>query len=195
MDLPTIEVTEEEAQAKLAEYEKMLAQDRTAEDEAIAQAYRAAKRGLQVIRLTEVFKMGGWFDKDGLPRIGIAGATWPECHVVWTGDDLVFTDDGAWSHNRGALVGRGSVRVPMRDVGIPPVRSWRRGTAPIPLVPPRCRPRPRRLKHCHVLWEVEAWNSVPARDPALLRHIRGDLWAVLAVWDLTELERAVLAQR
>jgi len=33
----------------------------------------------------------------------------------------------------------------------------------------------------------------PPRDPALIRHIRGDLWAVLAVWDLTELERAVLA--
>jgi hypothetical protein len=42
---------------------------------------------------------------------------------------------------------------------------------------------------------VEAWNEIPARDPALLRHIRGDLWAVLAVWDLTELERAVLGQR
>jgi hypothetical protein len=194
MDLPTIEVTEEEAQTKLAEYEKMLAQDRTAEDEAIAQAYRAAKRGLQVIRLTEAVKMGGYFDS-GLPRIAIAGPTWPECYVQWSGDDLVFTDDGGWSHNRGALVGRGSVRVPMHDVGVAPVRNWRRGQAPIPLVPPRHRPRPRRLKHCHILWEVEAWNSVPAKDPALLRHIRGDLWAVLAIWDLTELERAVLAQR
>jgi hypothetical protein len=32
-------------------------------------------------------------------------------------------------------------------------------------------------------------------DPALLRHIRGDLWAVLAVWNLTDLERYVLSQR
>jgi len=28
-----------------------------------------------------------------------------------------------------------------------------------------------------------------------LRHIRGDLWSVVAVWDLTELERLVLSQR
>ena len=33
------------------------------------------------------------------------------------------------------------------------------------------------------------------RDPALLRHVRGDLWAVLSVWDLTDLERMVLSQR
>jgi hypothetical protein len=36
--------------------------------------------------------------------------------------------------------------------------------------------------------------TVP-RDPALIRRVAGDLWTVLSVWDLTELERAVLAQR
>jgi hypothetical protein len=195
MDLPTIEVTEEEATAKLAEYEKTLSYERTAEDEAIAQAYRAAKRGLQVIRLTQAIAMGGFFESSGLPRIAVAGATWSECHVIWNSDDIVFNEDGAYYGNRGALVGRNSVRVPMRDTAIPVMRSWRRGRAPIPLVPPRHRPKLRRLKHCHVLWEVEQWNSVPAKDPALIKHIRGDLWSVLAVWDLTELERAILAQR
>jgi hypothetical protein len=193
MNLPTIEVTEEEATAKLAEYEKQLSTERTAEDEAIAQAYSAARRGLQVIRLTEVIKMGGYFD-GGLPRIAVAGATWPECFVVWSGDDLIFCDENR-NRNQGALVGNHSVRVPMRDIAVPDVRNWRRGHAPIPLVPPNHRPKPRRLRHCHVLWEVEQWNQVPARDPALIRHIRGDLWAVLAIWDLTELERAILAQR
>ena len=33
---------------------------------------------------------------------------------------------------------------------------------------------------------------MPPRDPALLRNITGTLYAVLAVWDLTEVERAVL---
>jgi hypothetical protein len=194
MNLPTIEVTEEEATIKLAEYEKMLATERTAEDEAIAQAYRAARRGLQVIRLTEAVRLGGWFDQDGLPRIAIAGATWSECYVQWSGDDLLYSD-AVWPRNQGALVGRTTVRVPMHDVGVPTVRSWRRGQTMIPLVPPRFRPKLRRLRHCHILWEVEQWNMRPPRDPALLRHIRGDLWAVLSVWDLTELERAVLAQR
>jgi hypothetical protein len=46
-----------------------------------------------------------------------------------------------------------------------------------------------------VLWEVEEWKRIPPVDPALIRHVRGDLWAVLATWDLTDLERYVLSQR
>lgn len=193
MNLPTIEVTEEEATAKLAEYEEALKHDRSAEDEAIAQAYRAAKRGLQVLRLSQAVKMGDYFD-GGLPRIAISRADATECYVQWSGDDIIYSD-GRRSGNQGALVGNHSVRVPMRDIAVPGVRNWRRGLAPVPLIPPKQRPRRYRLHRCHVLWEVEQWNSVPAKDPALLRHIRGDLWAVLAVWDLTELERAILAQR
>lgn len=45
-----------------------------------------------------------------------------------------------------------------------------------------------------ILWEAE-WQAVPPKDPALLRHLGGDLYAVVAVWDLTELERAVLGGR
>jgi hypothetical protein len=193
VNLPTIEVTEEEATAKLAEYEEALKHDRSAEDEAIAQAYRAAKRGLQVLRLSQAVKMGDYFD-GGLPRIAISRADATECYVQWSGDDIIYSD-GRRSGNQGALVGNHSVRVPMRDIAVPGVRNWRRGLAPVPLIPPKQRPRRYRLHRCHVLWEVEQWNSVPAKDPALLRHIRGDLWAVLAVWDLTELERAILAQR
>jgi hypothetical protein len=195
MNLSIIEVTEEEASAKLAEYEEALKRERTAEDEAIAQAYRAAKRGLSVIRLSQAVATAGFFETTSLPRIAIARADSEQCFVSWSGDDIIYSDSNRWSVNQGALVGAHSVRVPMRDVFIPTVRNWRRGQAPVPLIPPRQRPRRYRLHRCHVLWEVDAWTQVPAKDPALLRHIRGDLWAVLAVWDLTELERAVLAQR
>jgi hypothetical protein len=195
MNLPTIKVTEEEATAKLAEYEEAIRRDRTAEDEAIAQAYRAAKRGLQVVRLSQAIAMGGYFDNHGLPRIAITRADAAQCYVYWSGDDLIYSDVDRWHTNFGALVGNHSVRVPMRNVAIPRVRAYRRSSAPVPLVPPRHRPKRYRLSRCHILWEVEQWAQVPARDPALLRHIRGDLWAVLAVWDLTELERAILSQR
>ena len=43
------------------------------------------------------------------------------------------------------------------------------------------------------LFEVEEWKPVPPVDSALLEHIGGDLYAVLATWDLTDLERAVIA--
>jgi hypothetical protein len=196
MDLAPLEISETEAKEKLAEYEAALRVERNAEDEAIAMGYRAAARGLPVIRLANAIARGGWTDDThGLPRIAIARATDVECYVQWNGDALIYQNDVRWNVNRGALVGQHSVRVPMRNVAVPTMRSWHRGHTLVPLIPPRHRPKPRRLKHCHILWEVEQWLPIPAKDPALLRHIRGDLWAVLATWDLTDLERYVLSQR
>jgi hypothetical protein len=196
MDLAPLEITETEAKEKLAEYEAALRVERNAEDEAIAMGYRAAARGLSIIRLSQAIARGGWMDDtSGLPHIAIARATDAECYVQWNGDDLIYQDEVRWNVNRGALVGQHSVRVPMKNVTMPTMRSWRRGMTIVPMIPPRHRPKPRRLKHCHILWEVEQWTPIPAKDPALLRHIRGDLWAVLATWDLTDLERYVLSQR
>jgi hypothetical protein len=193
MNLSTIVVPEEEAKAKLAEYEAVVREERTAEDDAIAQAYRAASRGLPVIRLTEVIAAGGTFADDGLPRLAIARAGWRECHVRYSYDGPAWLyGDESWPQHRGALVGKHTVRVPIGENVTHPRRP---GRAPVPLIPPRYRPRRPRWWNCHILWELDAWQPDPARDPALIRHIRGDLWTVLAVWDLTDLERAVLAQR
>jgi len=52
-----------------------------------------------------------------------------------------------------------------------------------------------KLEGFHTLWEVETWTLEPPRDPVLLRRLGGDLYVVLAVWDLTDLERAVLGAR
>jgi hypothetical protein len=196
MDLAPLDISAEEATAKLAEYEQALYGERTAEDEAIAAGYRAAARGLPVISLQRAIASGGFHDS-GLPRLAVIGAEATECYARWDGSALVFADRDDFNVNRGALVGAHSVRVPVAGDDQPPHRASRWGTARtlVPLIPPDCRPRPRRLRHCHILWEVDEWAMVAPRDPALLRHIRGDLWAVLAVWDLTELERLVLTQR
>ena len=62
-----------------------------------------------------------------------------------------------------------------------------------PIIPPQYRP-PFKLENYHLLWEVDRWtvNPQPRRDPALLKHVGGDMYAVLAVWDLTELESRIL---
>ncbi len=198
MNLMTLQIDEDEAKAKLAEYQQALQLERNSEDEAIAAGYRAAARGLPVVLLSRVFELGGWFDH-GLPRLAIARADATTVRVeiegLWGSGPLglVFHDDDR-SSNRGALVGKHTVRVqmPRRDHAH---NSRRAGRTTVPLIPPRHRPRRPRLHTHHVLWEVEAWDPTPPRDPALLRHIRGDLWAVVATWDLTDLERAVLSQR
>ena len=75
---------------------------------------------------------------------------------------------------------------------------WAAWMAMVPIVPPAHRPA-RGLGDRLVLWEADdwTWSTVPAPpgDPALLRHIGGDLYAVEATWNLTELERLVLSGR
>jgi hypothetical protein len=196
VDLQTLEVGPDEAVEKLAEYEQALRESRTAEDAAIAAAYRAAARGLPVISLPRTVAAGGFHDS-GLPRLAVIRANVQVCYVRWDGSDLVYADEDDWRVNHGAMVNPRSVRVRVARDDVPDWSARRRhaGHAMVPLVPPRHRPRWPRLENCHILWEVDEWDLVPPHDPALLRHIRGDLWSVLATWDLTDLERAVLTQR
>lgn len=51
------------------------------------------------------------------------------------------------------------------------------------------------LKNYHILWEVKKWNPVPPKDPMLLRKLTPNMFVVLASWDLTPLERAVIKGR
>jgi hypothetical protein len=204
MQLDTIEISPDEAKARLAEYEALLQEERTIQDYQIAAGYKAAARGLPIIRLSETIAAGGYFAY-GLPRIAVIRATAQVCYVyrenVTNTTDFVFTDANEGWHqdrNRGALVNRRSVRVRVpfdESHRIYRSNQWSAASTIIPAIPPRHRPRRRRLRGFHILWEVEQWDRVVPRDPALLRHIAGDLWAVHAVWDLTDLERAVLLGR
>ena len=160
MELDTVGIDPGEAAAKLAEYSG-LGDAATAEDRAIAAGYRAAAAGRPVISLRSTVTAGGWFD-DGLPRIAVARADAAECFCRWDGAELVFADRDDMYVNRGALVGAHSVRVPVGGDDAPVRRRsyWSAAAVTmVPLVPPAHRPR--RLRRCHVLWEVEQWAPVP----------------------------------
>lgn len=89
------------------------------------------------------------------------------------------------------------------DMSAQPPGDRVRGYALAPLVPPKALNAisgTAALSRHLILWEVEQWSdrmigAVPDRDPLLLRPIHGDLCAVVAQWDLTDLERAVMASR
>ena len=197
MDLATIEIPKTEARERLEEYRRSLETDRNAQDERIAAGYRALARGLPVLKLSESVQRGGWFDY-GLPKIAVVRAHETVCSVRLDGGDVIYYGgpDVSWDRNRGALVNGTTVRVhaplpaDIRDAR-GRKRQWH-GKTMVPIIPPRFRPNRNRLHRFHILWEVEEWQLAPPRDPALLRFVGGDLWAVVATWDLTELERAVL---
>lgn len=195
MNLATLDITKDEAEERLAEYTAAVKAERNAEDEAIAAAYRAAARGLPIISLANAVAAGGFFD-NGLPRIAVCRADATSCRVDWEGAQRLVFRDGERARWRAArsLVGLHNVSVNVERPGLSGRLAYS-GLTVVPPVPPRHRPKRGRIGRFHILWEVEKWDPTPPRDPALLRHIRGDLWAVLATWDLTDIERHVLAQR
>jgi len=77
----------------------------------------------------------------------------------------------------------------------PPIAPGREvnGRAMVPSIPPSLRP-PHSFASYYILWEA-VWEPIAPRDPMLLRPLGNNLYAVVAVWDLTDLERAVLNAR
>lgn len=190
MNLPTIDMPRPEARRRLEEYRALLAVTRTREDELIRRGYAALARGETVFSLPEAIRAGGW-DSAGRPNLAVARASARQVRLSASGADLMYVSDEGWrTQNRGALVNHWTVVV--RGVPDTRTRTAFRSAAMVPPIPPRFRPKPQRLHLFHVLWEAE-WTLQPPHDPALVRWLGGDLWAVMATWDLTEIERAVLA--
>jgi hypothetical protein len=196
VNVATIEIEQEKAKEYLASYTEAVRtkrhEERLAEDEMMVQAFKAAAKGQQLIHLTDTIRNGG-VDDNGLPRLAICRA-----HAEWVYIErerdgrVVFAETPNPAHNA-----RFSVRQlqPGTLPEGPWVHWWDRWRAMVPNVPPHLRPK-FQFHNYHVLWEAE-WGRAPRppSDPYLLKHVGGDLYAVLAAWDLTEVERAVLAHR
>lgn len=195
MNLATIEVDPDLAAQHLEGYRTAVKARHDREDAAIAAGYEALAKGRTLISLPATIKAGG-HDEQRRPRLAVARADARLCWLQVNGDGSVaFGSDQKPGWMRGRAQGRrivlpeGTVRA--RHDGDPWIGHDTR--AIVPIIPPEHRPR-RGLERRHILFEAE-WEEIPPIDPALIRHLAGDLWIVEATWDLTELERAVLAGR
>ena len=211
MKLATIEMPKEEAEQAFKEYRRAVRSAKTAqvnsEDAQIARCYKALAGGHQVINLNDMMRRGGENSK-GLPRLAISRA---DCEQVemrreWTSGDVeMFSADLGWQRQGAKYRGRVfqfPALLSIRDASFTEPNWNRTGqmailafTAIVPNIPPVLRP-PHSLQNYHLLWEAR-WEPKqhPRRapgDPALLKHLGGPLYAVLATWDLTPVEQAVL---
>ena len=193
VNVPTIELPRGQALAAYREYRAAVRDNPNPEDRACMLGYKALAKGQAILHLKDAVLSGG-FDASGRPALAVAGAHWKWCHCYrWTDGELVFGEDARriW---HGRRTKSGSVRFPPGTCPVIPAGGGRfpQCRAVVPTIPPRLRP-PAALHNYHVLFEA-AWEDVSG-DPLLLRHLAGDLYAVLAVWGLTPLEQAVLRGR
>lgn len=210
MKVDTIVMEPAEAQQKLDAYRDALSKRHSAQmDEewsAAERAYRELAKGTPLLDPINAIREAGW-RPDGRPVFAMARADtrlcrWKPARTARWYDSEARTFKGNWSPMLWRFVGsstrdfngwgRGkTIEVP--DVKTQPPAEPKSGMAMVPMVPPDVLPaRGCDLRKHFVLWEVESWNVAPPIDPILLRPIGGDLYAVVAQWDLTELERAII---
>lgn len=201
MNLSPFTIDKDEAQIAYELYREQHAKTKSEEDLALTRAYRAVAQGKQVISLQTVMRAGG-LDAQGYPKLAIARADQTRVFVNFNPNtskyrgDCEFYSAGrpGWStpaKNR-ILIPEGTF--PKWRNPDPNVKFWahrEQKQTIVPNIPPKHQSS-FKLGLYHVLWEVEKWELVPPIDPALLKEIGAGLYIVLAVWDLTDLERAVI---
>lgn len=204
MNVTPITMTRKAALKAFQEYQAAVRADRPnvrtvwkAEDVALMQAYKHLARGTAVIDLQAAMIQAGSKLFEGcpvpLPCLAIVASDAPECYVSLERDGAARFATDRWATGRRKVTRFPAGTFPRHE---DPGEFWRHNahTTLTPIIPPALRPK-HHLANYRTLWEVEAWKPEPPRDPMLLKPLGGMLYAVLATWDLTEMERAVLRGR
>lgn len=176
MNVQPLNVTKDQARVALREYK----QHRNVYDKRdweIERIYRQIAKGKTVISVHDAIQRAG-FDDNNRPHLAISRADDQECFCSVSTDEVIYSQT-RW-HSRRAT-----------RIVWPGAKSGRWDLiAKVPRIPPQYRPSLADLPKYHILWEAD-WKEIP-RDPYLLRRIGKDAWVVLAAWDLTDVEMAVL---
>jgi len=190
VEFHTIRMEPAQARRAYVQYRLAVRQGRTREDREILRGYRALARGQQVISLQAAIGSGGVDDR-GLPRLAVCRADARWCYT----EGVAYDGSVTFRMDRISVTRDDRRRLKLPPGTLPARRRirWQTFAGMVPTVPPPLRPAGSLAGH-HILWDV-TWQEMPPEDPALLKHVGGDLYAVIAVWNLTELERAVLSGR
>lgn len=185
MEVKTITMPREKAKEEWRTYLALL---RTRKEQYLREfkdAYWQLARGRKILDIYEVFKAAGVDDQER-PKLAIAPTFAERIRFsYWTDCAKFYGHGGGMKYN---------VVLPK---GVLPKhrRSWWDNNGvetAVPVVPAQFLPLGK--FGYYVLWEARDWENVP-KDPILLRRLSKNLFAVLAAWRLTKLERAVVAGR
>lgn len=216
MNIETITMDKNEALEKLKAYKDALKRSARSKAEAhVTKEYkdavialRALGKGHAIIDIEDVIS-GAPIDSKERPKLAICRADLKQVKFRWAPNSntaaFVGEKSGYWSLakdiNLEINMGRNhhftEVRDWNREAGLQP--AILEGFSLVPLVPPTVEVKSK-LENYHILWEVENWSDTeigakPDRDPYLLKRLNTTLFAVVAEWDLTELEMLIMKKR
>jgi hypothetical protein len=186
MNVSTISVPRETAIQKINDIEALRPKQRTDEDDALLSVFKAVrKHNARVINIVDAFRQTG-LNELGQPKLAIAQADWKDVHC------------SNKSHYRGyystAFSSRSVWRYVAGDIFLPKgtlsIKSSNGLKSAVPHIPANLRPK-YSLSNYHILFEVQKWEEYPV-DPFLLKRVVGNLFIVIAEWELTELEASLL---
>lgn len=175
-------------------YREAIRQERATEaDRQLYDAYRAVAQGKRVIDISAVLQKAG-VDAQFRPKLAICRADVPWGYFYFNSRRR---PPAFWFAVREASGGwRGPGVRPHATISVPAevflnyqTRQFS-GRARVPFIPPQYRPK-HHLSNYHILWEAE-WERTPPVDPLLVKHLRGPFFVILAAWNLTPLEQAVM---
>jgi hypothetical protein len=189
VEAATMKIDRWKAESAYREYRALVKSGRgTKQDDELRRAYHAIARGQAVIDINAAIANAGC-EAGGNPRLAIARADWEFVYAFWpTRDKVYFTQHPRrWTRQQELQ----NISVRMDRTG-----TWREATdggkAQVPMIPPAHRPpSTSALSGYRILFEA-VWVRQPPVDPLLLRAIGGPFYVVLAQWDLSPLEQAVL---
>lgn len=169
--------------------------------------YGHLRHGKKIIDVPESFKKAG-LNKDGDPRLAICRADGKQCFCLKMEDcSAIFSMKRLDRWNRTPRKTYADLRLPSetfqwlpKDSALPVSMYNIKNQVVqclVPIIPAKILVKEVRasLRNYHVLWEVEEWKQVPPKDPILLKRLTPNLFGVLATWDLTPLERAIIRGR
>jgi hypothetical protein len=185
MDVQEITMDPAKAREAFQAYSNAVKQKYNADYDALAKGYKAISQGKSVIDLHGALKTAG-VDARRRPKFAVARADW---EWVYFRSEWIKRDHCLRFANGSSVNDYHQKKYILVPNDCFPNSSNVQCKAQVPMVPPMYIPRGS-LGNYHILFEAD-WEDVPV-DPILLRHLSGALYAVLATWNLSSLERAVM---
>lgn len=190
MNVATITMPPKEAEKKLKAFRANVHRQAESEYSAAIEGYEALAEGTPLVDLASVFRDCP-LDAEGRPRLAVCRADRKEVKFRSRRDSV------------GSFLGGNSSQTELSETlnlqfDFGRKLDWIVAFAPVPMIPADKIPAKGSRKDWFILWEVDHWSersrfAPPSRDPYLLKRIAGDLYAILAEWDLTDLELAIMS--